>query len=173
MRPWAIVLLLILAFVSFVLKRDQAETKLIDCCMSCFARRFAGGQSTVCRLLSIARLPFQRLQSGGRRHFKGDSAFFFLFSFSYFPFVTLRLHQRCQLIAVFRRRLHATKKNPKKPGLSAHVHRLGLHGTLPHRVRRLVPLAALCQEKLPQRDVPQLEARLQRGPNDVRHRHRT
>lgn len=50
-----------------------------------------------------------------------------------------------------------------------HVPGPGPRGAFPRRLRNTVPLVVVRQEKLPQRNVPQLAARLQRGPNDVRH----
>ena len=55
--------------------------------------------------------------------------------------------------------------------MPAHVHGPGLDRTVPHREGRAVPLAAQRQEELPQRHLPQLAPRVQRRPNDVRHRH--
>ena len=56
-------------------------------------------------------------------------------------------------------------------GGAADVHRHGLSGAVPHRLHRPVQLAELGEEELPQPPLPQLAARVQRHPDDVRSRH--
>ena len=56
-------------------------------------------------------------------------------------------------------------------GGTADVHRHGLSWPLPHRLHRPLPLAGLRQEELPQPPLPQLAARVQCHPDDVRGTH--